>query len=163
MCFALSMLFLCGCGETGEKGTVLPCKEDLLSAEATVTAGDETFRVKWSFDENVTLEIITPESISGSAFVKDGKSDVFAIGGEMTIPLSKELSEGFIPYFEMYELRDENIVSISSGENGKTELKVKGECGVYTVFTDPSGNLTDVHFVGSREFKVTDFDCILKN
>lgn len=158
----LAVIVLClslvGCdavADTDER--VFQYRDKLTSASADVGLQGRSYRVKWTLEGERRIEILSPEGVAGCAFVKDG-DNVFAVYGEMKIPLSGEFSSGLLPFFEMFDLSETDINSISKTDDGKTEVSAKGKNGIFSVVLSSDGMPEKFSYTGERSFEVTGFE-----
>lgn len=147
-----------GCAAKGG-GSVLGYRDRLREACADVAVGDCAYRVKWTLGDAPAIEILSPDGIKGCSFVREG-TNTYAVYEEMKIPLSKDLAAGVAPFFELFELSDEDINSISKTKDNKTEVIAVRNGTTYTLYQNEDGLPEKISVKGEREFEASNFDYV---
>lgn len=154
---ALLGVFLSSCTTPdGSGASVLWYQEGLCGVKAKITVSEAEYTVHIRIEDGEqSIEITAPENISGVRVIKESGA-TYLENGSVKIPISEGVFEGVEPFITAFSLSENDIAQISASDAGGTIFTVQADSGVYTVFTDSSGNPTKITFEGERVFEMTD-------
>lgn len=147
--FAVLMgaVLLTGCtGQTSAEG-FFGYQEKLCEVTGIWREGDCERGVVITFDEggNVSISFTSPDTLSGITFVlADGVPKVTC--GEMTVELSEESAVSLLRLSRLFSLREEDIESVKTADDGCTEADGSGDGYTWTVITDGKGIPCEIRY-----------------
>ena len=158
-------LLLTSCVEPLDKGSFFDYQKNGAVAEGTWKENDCEYKIKLTVGkitdgerENLILEFLQPETLSGTKFVFE-KGQLTATLGDMTLTVNPEARNKIFRLANMFSLKGEGIKSIKVNKEGKTVAQGTQDKTAWSVTTDEKGNPCYIEY-GSSSLNITSFELI---
>lgn len=141
----LSVLFLGGCGSGAKNDAVLWYQEGPAEISGEIQSEGGTYTATLSLGRrddagmrDITVTYAAPEELAGMVFRLRGE-DVFAVYDTVEIQLTKEAAGNLFAPADLFALKEEDIIEIEKGEEGKTVIRLSNGQDVWEITTDAEG------------------------